>query len=30
MEIEKPINQVPKIDVEKILYSKNPGLRKNQ
>jgi putative hemolysin len=28
MEIEKPKNQVPKIDVEKVLYSKNPGLRK--
>ena len=28
MEIAKAKNQVPKIDVEKVLYSKNPGLRK--
>jgi len=28
MDIEKTKNEVPKIDVEKVLYSKNPGLRK--
>ena len=28
MDIEKPKNEVPKIDVEKVLYSKNPGLEK--
>jgi 1-acyl-sn-glycerol-3-phosphate acyltransferase len=28
MDIEKPKTDVPKIDVEKVLYSKNPGLRR--
>jgi putative hemolysin len=28
MDIENTKNPVPKIDVEKVLYSKNPGLRK--
>jgi hypothetical protein len=28
MDIEKSKNEVPIIDVEKVLYSKNPGLRK--
>ena len=28
MDIEKTKNEVPKIDVEKVLYSKNPALRK--
>ena len=28
MDIENTKNTVPKIDVEKVLYSKNPGLRK--
>ena len=28
MDIEKTKNEVLKIDVEKVLYSKNPGLRK--
>jgi len=28
MVTEKTKNEVPKIDVEKVLYSKNPGLRK--
>jgi len=28
MDFEKPKSKVPKIDVEKVLYSKNPGLRK--
>ena len=28
MDIEKSNNEVPKIDVEKVLYSKNPALRK--
>ena len=28
MAIEKTKNEVLKIDVEKVLYSKNPGLRK--
>jgi putative hemolysin len=28
MDTEKSTSQIPKIDIEKVLYSKNPGLRK--